>query len=61
MLRRYILAGALLVFSGLLPEGAAAVPTRSTQAVVLAQASQPPLFDTEAAATRTARRMWWCG
>jgi hypothetical protein len=50
MLRRFALAAALLGCAGLLPAQGVSAATRLTQAMVVAQASLPPLFDTESAA-----------
>jgi hypothetical protein len=51
MLKRFALVAAFFAFAGLLPSySAAALPVPATQAAVVAQASLPPLFDTESAA-----------
>lgn len=49
MIRRFALAAALFAFVGSLPTYGATGPG-SARATVLAQASLPPLFDTESAA-----------
>jgi hypothetical protein len=50
MFKRFALAAALFAFAGLLPSYGAAAPVPAAQAAVVAQASLPPLFDTESAA-----------
>jgi len=50
MLKRFALAMALLACAGLLPIHGADATTHSLQATIVAQASLPPLFDTESAA-----------
>lgn len=50
MLKRFALAAALFAFAAVLPTLSSASPTPVIQASVLAQASLPPLFDTESAA-----------
>jgi hypothetical protein len=50
MFRRFALAVALLAFAGLLPTHGAASPVPAVHALTVAQASLPPLFDTESAA-----------
>lgn len=50
MFKRLALAAALFAFAGLLPTHGATTPTSPTQSVLIAQASLPPLFDTESAA-----------
>jgi hypothetical protein len=50
MYKRFALAAALLAFVPLLPTLGSASPLPVTQAAIVAQASLPPLFDTESAA-----------
>lgn len=50
MFRRFAFAAALFAFASLLPTHGAASPTPTAQAAVVAQASLPPVFDTENAA-----------
>ena len=50
MFKRFALAAALLACAGFLPTQGVTAATHSTQATVVAQASLPPLFDTESAA-----------
>jgi hypothetical protein len=50
MFKRFALAVVLFAFAGLLVTPAGATPTQSPRATILAQASLPPLFDTETAA-----------
>jgi hypothetical protein len=50
MLRRFALAVALFVLTGLLPVHAISASGPSSPSIMVAQASLPPLFDTENAA-----------
>ena len=50
MLRRFALAATLLACAGLMPISGLGAAAPLTQARVVAQASLPPLFDTESAA-----------
>jgi hypothetical protein len=50
MLKRFALAAAILGCTGLLPAHGVGAATYSTLTTVVAQASLPPLFDTESAA-----------
>ena len=50
MLKRFAMAAALLICAGLLPIQGVDATTPSSQATVVAQASLPPVFDTESAA-----------
>jgi hypothetical protein len=47
MLKRFAIAAALLICAGLLPIQGVHAATQLSQATVVAQASLPPLFDTE--------------
>ena len=50
MFKRFALTAALLAFAGLLPVYGTAAQAPTAQATIVAQASLPPLFDTENAA-----------
>jgi hypothetical protein len=50
MSRRFAMAVALLICASILPISGVDAATHSSQATVVAQASLPPLFDTEGAA-----------
>jgi hypothetical protein len=50
MFKRFALATALLAFAGFLPTHGAAASVPVAQVITVAQASLPPLFDTESAA-----------
>jgi hypothetical protein len=50
MFKRFALTAALLAFGGLLPIYVTAAPAPTAPATIVAQASLPPLFDTESAA-----------
>ena len=50
MYRRFVLVAALLAFATLVPGHGIAAPAATSQAAIVAQASLPPLFNTESAA-----------
>lgn len=47
MFKRFALIAALFAFAGLFPVHGMAAPASPSQAVIIAQASLPPLFSTE--------------
>ena len=56
MVKRLAFVAALFAFAGLTPVQSLAAPVAIAQGANVAQASLPPLFDTESADRRIARR-----